>query len=203
MSEVKRFYWLKLKRDFFKRHDIMVIESMPNGKEYVLFYLKLMAESIDHEGMLRFNDTIPYNEDMLSTITNTNVDIVRNALKLLHGLGMVEVLSDQTIYVREVKKMIGSETNYAEKMRESRARKKLPEGEGVTMLPPEGNNVNQSKSKSIDIEKDLDIEEIKKERKKKESAPEKTLEAIEARMMEGTATQEDFEVYRNAWRCNA
>ena len=201
MSEVKRFYWLKLKRDFFKRHDIMVIESMPNGKEYVLFYLKLMAESIDHEGMLRFNDTIPYNEDMLSTITNTNVDIVRNALKLLHGLGMVEVLSDQTIYVREVKKMIGSETNYAEKMRESRARKKLPGGEGGTMLPHEGNNVNQSKS--IDIEKDLDIEEIKKERKKKESAPEKTLEAIEARMMEGTATQEDFEIYRNAWRCNA
>ena len=40
----ERYYWLKLKRDFFKRHDIRVIEDMPNGKEYVLFYLKLMVE---------------------------------------------------------------------------------------------------------------------------------------------------------------
>ena len=30
----KRYYWLKLKRDFFKRHDIRIIEEMPNGKDY-------------------------------------------------------------------------------------------------------------------------------------------------------------------------
>ena len=75
----ERYYWLKLKRDFFKRHDIRVIEDMPNGKEYVLFYLKLMVEAIDHEGALRFSDTIPYSESMLSSVTNTNVDIVRSA----------------------------------------------------------------------------------------------------------------------------
>ena len=75
-----KFYWLKLKRDFFKRHDIRIIEGMPNGKDYVLFYLKLLCESVDHEGNLRFSEQIPYNEQMLSTITDTNVDIVRNAI---------------------------------------------------------------------------------------------------------------------------
>jgi len=73
MTEEKRYYWLKLKRDFFKRHDIQIIESVPNGKDYVLFYLKLLAESIDHEGLLRFNDLIPYSEQMLSTITNSTL----------------------------------------------------------------------------------------------------------------------------------
>ena len=73
-DQKKRFYWLKLKRDFFKRHDIRIIESMPNGKEYILFYLKLLCESVDHDGNLRFSDQIPYSEDMLSTITDTNVD---------------------------------------------------------------------------------------------------------------------------------
>ena len=34
MAKSKTFYWLKLKRDFFKRHDIQIIESMPNGKDY-------------------------------------------------------------------------------------------------------------------------------------------------------------------------
>ena len=38
----KRYYWLKLKRDFFKRHDIRIIESQENGKDYVLFYLKML-----------------------------------------------------------------------------------------------------------------------------------------------------------------
>lgn len=99
MAEDKRYYWLKLKRDFFKRHDIRIIESQPNGKDYILFYLKLLCESVDHNGNLRFSETIPYNEEMLSTITNTNIDIVRSAIKVFHELKMMEILDDGTLYM--------------------------------------------------------------------------------------------------------
>lgn len=116
----KKYYWLKLTRGFFKRHDIQVIEAMPNGKDYVLFYLKLMVESIDHDGYLRFSATIPYNEEMLATITNTNIDIVRSAVKILSELDMLEVLDDQTIYMTEVQSMIGSQTEGAKKKQEQR-----------------------------------------------------------------------------------
>ena len=117
----KKFYWLKLKRDFFKRHDIRIIESMPNGKDYILFYLKMLLESIDHEGELRFSDAIPYNEQMLSVITNTNIDIVKAAMALFIDLRMVDVMDDQTIYMMEVEKLIGSESESAERMRKHRA----------------------------------------------------------------------------------
>ena len=103
-----KFYWLKLKRDFFKRHDIRIIESMQNGKDYILFYLKLLCESVDHEGNLRFNDQIPYNEEMLATVTNTNVDIVRSAIKIFTQLGMMEIMDDGTYFMNEVNKMIGT-----------------------------------------------------------------------------------------------
>lgn len=119
----ERFYWLKLKRDFFKRHDIQIIESMPNGKDYVLFYLKLMVESIDHEGELRFSDTIPYNEQMLSVVTNTNIDIVRSAIKLLTEIGIIEVMTDQTMYLKEVKPLIESQTVGAERRKLQRKKK--------------------------------------------------------------------------------
>ena len=69
----KKYYWLKLKRDFFKRHDIQIIEDMPNGKDYILFYVKLLCESVDHDGRLRFNEEIPYNEEMLATISTIYV----------------------------------------------------------------------------------------------------------------------------------
>ena len=117
MATGKRFYWLKLKKDFFKRHDIRIIESMPNGKDYVLFYLKLMVESIDHEGLLRFNNMIPYDMNMLSVITNTNIDIVRSAMKILQELNLIEMLDDRTIHMSEVQNLMGSETDWAEKKR--------------------------------------------------------------------------------------
>lgn len=126
MADDKRFYWLKLKRDFFKRHDISVIESLPNGKDYVLFYLKLLCESIDHDGNLRFSDHVPYNEEMLSAITNTNVDIVRSAIKIFTELRMMEILDDGTYYMSEVHKMLGSaaDNDNANRQRRFRERQK-------------------------------------------------------------------------------
>ena len=93
----KKYYWLKLKRDFFKRHDIQIIEQMPNGKDYLLFYLKMLLESIDHDGALRFNEAIPYNEQMLSIVTNTNIDVVKSAMDMFIELQMVEIKDDKTL----------------------------------------------------------------------------------------------------------
>lgn len=155
----KKYYWLKLKRDFFKRHDIQIIENMPNGKDYILFYLKLLCESVDHEGNLRFSEEIPYNEDMLAALTHTNIDIVRSAVKLFVGLRMIDIMDDGTFFMNQVQKMIGSETYWAQKKRESKERKALEIGD-VGNFPMQSNDFPMCPSKSIeiDIEKDKDIE---------------------------------------------
>ena len=155
MAESKKFYWLKLKRDFFKRHDIRIIEEMPNGKDYVLFYLKLLLESIDHEGSLRFSDTIPYNEQMLSVITNTNIDIVRSAMKLFIELRLIEIFDDQTIFMGEIEKMIGSESDSAKRVREHRERKSLQCNADVT---PVKQICNTEKEKEKDLDKDIETD---------------------------------------------
>lgn len=157
MAENKRYYWLKLKRDFFRRHDIQIVENMPNGKDYILFYLKLLCESVDHNGNLRFSEQIPYNEQMLATITNTNIDVVRSAIQVFEELGMMEVLDDGTYFMNEVQKMLGSETKWAEKKRDYRSKKgQCPQG----VLPMS----DKSKRESIEKEKELDKDkEIEKE----------------------------------------
>ena len=151
MADNKKYYWLKLKRDFFKRHDVRIIEEMPNGKDYILFYLKLLLESVDHEGELRFSDTIPYNEQMLSVITNTNIDIVRSAMRVFMELNMVEMFDDQTIYMVEVQKLVGSETATAARMRKSREKKKLLECNNVTKSYTEI-ELEKEKDKDTEIE---------------------------------------------------
>lgn len=151
----KKYYWLKLKKDFFKRHDIQIIEAMPNGKDYILFYLKMLVESVDHDGNLRFNDTIPYNENMLSTITNTNIDIVRSAMKVFTDLKMIEVLGDETIFMAEVERMMGTETYWAEHKRKQRI------GQCPQNVQLMSNVSNQEID--IDLDKEIDIDkDIKK-----------------------------------------
>jgi predicted phage replisome organizer len=104
---------------------------MPNGKDYILFYLKLLLESIDHEGTLRFSETIPYNEQMLSVVTNTNIDTVRSAMKLFIELNMMTVFDDQTIYMTEVDKLIGGECSSTGRVREHRKKVKMLQSNDV------------------------------------------------------------------------
>lgn len=152
----KKYYWLKLVRGFFKRHDILIIENMPNGKEYVLFYLKLLCESVDHEGNLRFSEKIPYNEQMLASLTNTSEDIVRSAIEVFSDLQMIDIMDDGTYYMNQVEKMIGSETYWAQKKREQREKKNEAAeiGQCPTLSPPSP----RCPSKSIEKDKDKEIE---------------------------------------------
>ena len=179
MAEGK-FYWLKLKKDFFKRHDIKIVKSMPNGKDYILFYMQLLLESIDHEGALRFSETIPYDENMLSTITDTNIDIVRSAMKIFTQLGMIEVLDDQTIYMCEVSKMIGSETAAAGRKRAQRERDaaRLAAGNDAETLRLTSicdNVTTPSQNSHTEIEKEIE-KEIDIEKKSIKEMPPVTLD---------------------------
>ena len=195
----KKYYWLKLKRDFFKRHDIRIIEEMPNGKEYLLFYLKLLVESIDHEGSLRFSDTIPYNEQMLSVITNTNIDIVRSAMKLFaDGLHLIEIKDDDTIYMEEVEKMIGSETKWAEYKRNAKvSASNVPLLENVQSV---SNDCPTEKEKDKEIEKDTEKEDIKPQ--KRTAKP--TLEDVKAYCQErgnNVDAEEWYDFYKSkGWK---
>ena len=190
--EGKKYFWLKLKRDFFKRHDIMIIEGMPNGNMIVLFYLKLMLESIDHEGKLRFSETKPYTPEMLSAVFRMDADLVKTALKTLEDFELIKTTEDGTIIVEKVMSMVGYETEWARKKAEWRGQKKTTEGQSednvLEMSSKCPHNVLTKKDnvrQEIEIEKELEKEiEIDKKRNSKEKTPSRfappTLEEVKA-----------------------
>lgn len=142
----KRYYWLKLDKDFFDKHYIKIIEAQPNGKDYALFYLKLLVESISYEGNLRISEAIPYDLMSLSAITNTNPDIVKSAIQLFIQLGLVDVLEDHTFYMTKLNEMIGSETIHAKQKRLLRQSR-----DNVSDLSRNCLIENRVRDKSIDI----------------------------------------------------
>ena len=154
----KKYYWLKLNIDFFDREEIKLIEGMPNGKDYIIFYMKLLLKSTNTDGRLMFKDIIPYTDEMLATITNTNIDVVRSAVKMFIQLGMMEKLDDGALFMIETQNMIGCETEYAKKKREYREKMKqgLLEDKTEDNIETKKDIVRQEKE--IELDKDIDKE---------------------------------------------
>lgn len=124
MSENKRYYWLKLKEDFFEDDTIQWIEEQENGKEYSLFYLKLCLKSLGMDGKIARvvgKNLMPYDRRALSKATNTDVDTVVIALELFKRIGLVEILESGEIFMTQIDEMVGSETDEARKKRRQRA----------------------------------------------------------------------------------
>ncbi|HUT63037.1 MAG TPA: phage replisome organizer N-terminal domain-containing protein, partial [Anaerolineae bacterium] len=156
----KKYYWLKLKEDFFDEDTISWIEEQDNGKEYCLFYLKLCLKSLHNNGVLIRTvgeKLIPYDPKKLSEITRTDVDTVMVAMDLFSKIGLIEKLENGEIYLKQLSEMVGSETSKAILMRRKRALDKM------------GNNVTKALPKcdpeiEIEIDKEIDKEiEIDKE----------------------------------------
>lgn len=171
----KRFYWFKLKNSFFKRHDIKYIESLPDGKEYVLIYLKLMVESLDHDGELRFSETIPYDEQMISALVNSEVTIVTSALDTMEKLGMIVKEEDGTLSFPLVEGLIGSASDTDEARRSKRYREKKKaealqnETESVTQACRERDASVTNRHESIEYrDKSIEYRDIDKEKSIKE-----------------------------------
>lgn len=116
----KRYYWLKLRKDFFQQHQMKVLKSLPNGRVYALIYLELLAESTSHEGKLRFSEMLPYDVVTLAAVIDEDKDILEAAITNLERLGMLEILDDQTIFLTDIQTMIGSESDGARRKREYR-----------------------------------------------------------------------------------
>ena len=157
----KRYYWMKLKEDFFDDDAIEWLEEQPKGKEYSLFYLKLCLKSLKTNGILIRNVgtiMVPYDIKKLAEITKTDFDTVVVAMELLKKIGLIELHESGEICIPRMKEMIGSESEKASLMRKSREQKRLLDGNNVTtMLPECSHNVTQSienRDRDKEIEKE-------------------------------------------------
>ena len=90
MSDNKKYYYLKLKEDFFTSKTITLLESMKDGVLYSNILLKLYLMSLKNNGKLIFRDNIPYTTEMIVTITRHQVGTVERAIKIFLELELID-----------------------------------------------------------------------------------------------------------------
>lgn len=196
----KKYYWLKLKENFFEEDTIAWIEEQPNGKEYSLFYLKLCLKSLKTNGLLIRNVgqmIVPYDAKTLSKITNTDVDTVMVALELFKQIGLIQMLENGEIYLTQLENMVGSETSKAQLMRNKRAKDKQKTIEGNIVTKELPNCYTE-----IEIEKDIDIEkdiEIEKELEKKKREKKKTTDSSESSSSSSSSSKKTKKVVKHKY----
>ena len=159
MKENQTYYYLKLKEGFFDGDGIKLLESMDNGYLYSNILLKMYLKSLRNNGCLLFNDYIPYNVKMLSTITGHNPDIVKQAIDIFNSLGLIEQLDNGAIFMLDIQQYIGSistegkrKAMYRERIRKEKEALQLGGGTNVGQSPNiiyNSNSVSDSVSVSI------------------------------------------------------
>lgn len=155
----KKYYWLKLKEDFFEEDTLAWLEEQTNGKEYCLFYLKLCLKSLKTNGILIRNVgqiLIPYDVKKLGEITKTDIDTVTVAMELFKKIGLIQILDNGEIYITQLEQMVGSETKWAKYKKKERELKKLDNVQLLSNINPK--NVHTEIEKEIEKEKDIEIE---------------------------------------------
>ena len=165
MSDNKKYYYLKLRDNFFDNDDIAILESMPDGILYSNILLKLYLRSLKNNGKLMFNDRIPYNAQMLSTITRQPIAVVEKAVGIFKEMGLIEVLDNGAIYMLDIQNFIGSSNTEADRKREYRRKIALEKGQKLLghlsgQMSDEQAPEIKIEIENIDIKENRDIEEI-------------------------------------------
>ena len=160
--EDKKYYWIKLKTDFFNQDAIDFLMSQENGCEYIVLYQMLCLQTANTKGVMAKQVgemIVPYDAKKISRDTRYfDIDTITVALELYKRLGLIYQEQDGTLCISDYEGMIGSETKWAEKKRIYRKNK----GQQIGQIK---DNERTLSDKSIEIrdrdksiEKDIDIE---------------------------------------------
>ncbi len=182
MADNRKYYYLKLKENYFDEDAIILLEAMEDGILYSNILLKLYLKSLRHDGKLQVDDRIPYTAQMIARLTRHQVGTVERAIKVFMELGLVEPMENGVLYMSNIETMIGSSSTEAERKR--KARQKLRLDEKKLPLPPQSGQMSGQMSaicppysgdkrppeRELEIEKEIEIE-IDKEREGEKGHP--------------------------------
>ena len=159
MSDNKKYYYLRLKDNFFDSDELKILESMKDGYLYSNILLKLYLRSLKNDGKLVVNDRIPYNAEMLASVTGHQVGTIKQALSIFKDLGLIDVLENGAIYMLDIQNFIGRGSSEADRKREYRQRIENDRTNVQTKVqqiseksPPE---IEKELEKDIEIEKEI------------------------------------------------
>lgn len=150
MSSGKRYFWLKLKEDFFQSKRIKKLRNMAGGDTYLIIYLKLQLKAMKTDGIITFDHL---EQDIATELAldldETPDNVAATMLYLLH-CGLAESSDNEAFFFPYAVENVGSENSSAQRVREYRDRQK------ALHCNTSETHVKRICNGEIEIEKDID-----------------------------------------------
>lgn len=159
----KRYYWLKLPKDFFEDKAIKRLRQIAGGDTYTIIYLKMLLKSMEDDGKLFYEgieDTIC---DEIALDINENADDVQVTISYLEKKGLL-IVTDSEVELTRLTEMVGSESAVTERVRKHREAQKLLQCNTSAL---QGNTIETKCNTEKEIEKSREDKETDTKKKKK------------------------------------
>lgn len=119
----KRFYWLKLKDDYFNNPKIKKLRKIAGGDTFTIIYLKMQLLSVANKGIIKFEGIEPTFKEELALKLDEELDNVTVTLNYLKLQDLIESNNNEFL-ILDACKNIGSECDSAERVRVFREKEK-------------------------------------------------------------------------------
>ena len=203
-NDTKKYYWLKLTNDFFDNHKIRILRAEIGGRDALLLYIELLAESVTHMGELRCSEKKAYTPAMIGALFGMTVEEVDSAFKLLEYYELLVRHEDGTLELPQICDLLGDETFAAKRKRDYRDSVQVGDNRGTSggqvgdSRGTSGGQVGENVPKRLEIrDKRLEIRDKNKEsvsspaRTREDDSP--TLERVLQECNKGTTKPIDKE----------
>ncbi len=165
MADIRKYYYLKLKENFYDSEEMILLQNMQDGYLYSDILMKLYLRSLKNNGKLMFKDVIPYTPELLAQVVRHQVGTVKQALHIFQELGLIELMDSGAIYMLDIQNFIGESSTEAdrqrkyynkikaEKQQEIDCRKQCKKSYSIST--PE---IEKEIESDIDIEKEIELD---------------------------------------------
>ena len=143
-QKTKRYYWLKLRKEFFKQKTIKKMRQIPGGEVYALIFLEMLTIATETEGIIYFEGVESSPEEELALVLDEDVNAVKMTVNMLRMLHLLEDSTNGDYFLPDAIKMTGSESESAERMRRSRQNRKNNEEKNLPSGTTDGSNLLNS-----------------------------------------------------------
>lgn len=173
MSKGKRYYWLKLKTNFFDSKEMLRLRSIAGGDTYTIIYLKMLLLSLKTDGLLEYDGVDATQDEEIALLLRESLDNVKLTIAFLKRVGLLEVVNKNDFFLNQVPVLTGSEAESTVRSQKCRQLKREAveqiEGDEKTLQCNANATLMQQKCNAR--ERDKSIEKESKSKRNKTYCP--------------------------------
>lgn len=154
----KKYFWLKLKDDFFNQKEIKMLRRVAGGDTYTIIYLKMLLLSLKNDGKIYYDGIAENMIEETALEIDEDIENVQITFTYLLKKGLIETAHEDEIEMTNIASMIGSETDAAVRKRRQRSKEKR---DIVTERSHLG-HIEIEIEKDIELEKELQLQQEEK-----------------------------------------